>query len=425
MKCLLKSTFLLIISAIFIYTVSACSLIDDGSSDITPSETTNLFYTEHALIDSNYLAEQENVTVSYGEHAEKFATLKEAAETVKRSSVAITVDNYAGSGVIVDISDDTLAENEYYIITCNHMVENTGSIITVYLPDANYRYGEDENYIFTGRIGFSMYNDNAVTLVGGDHDSDVAVLKIKITDAAVRSNIYKAKVMSPEYVLEYAEPIFAIGNPSGGLPGSYSEGAVGYLDRVTSVGGIGKMTLIQISLFSNPGSSGGGLYNAYGELVGITSSGNTEYEGLNFAIPHHIESAAEIDNGFVNIALNLIGSYAATGGRNHGYISGRRFKIGYSFSETTNGKVAIVAVNSGSLAESAGLKTGDVLSAIKINGTGANNKVTGYEMLSELLNGLEMGETYQYTIIRDSKQYTVTFGVYQYYLYDTGFYLEA
>jgi len=421
MKKSLKFILPLFICLLFAFSFSACTFIkEDGGSDGS-SVSYSTYYTDRVLVDSATLAEDNNVTVGYGDHTTPYDTLQEAANKVKRSSVALKVGNYYGSGVIVDITDDTLAANEVYVITCNHMVMDTGKTMTVYLPDTNFRYAENDNYIFSGTIGLS---NQAVTLVGGDLGSDIAVLKLRINNPVVLNGIYKAKMMDKTYSLEYAEKIFSIGNPSGELPGTYSEGAVGYVNRVTGVDGVGDMTLIQISVFSNHGSSGGGLYNQYGELVGITNAGSDAYEGLNFAIPHCVSQNSAEDNGFINIAENLIGSAASLNGHNYGYVSGRRYKIGYTISESS-GKVVISALSSGSMAEALGMKVGDIVTKIKILKTGITHDVTDYNALVNMLNGLSIGDKYELTFVRNNTAHTVSLGVYQFYLYNTGYYLTA
>ena len=85
--------------------------------------------------------------------------------------------------------------------------------------------------------------------------------------------------------------MIAIGNPLGELGGTVTEGIISALDRQIDVGGT-TMTLLQTDASISPGNSGGGLFNADGNLIGIvnakyssnsTSSGSVE--GIGFAIP--------------------------------------------------------------------------------------------------------------------------------------------
>lgn len=74
--------------------------------------------------------------------------------------------------------------------------------------------------------------------------------------------------------------VFAIGNPRG-LELTISDGLVSGLRHDRS----GNLQYVQISVPISPGSSGGGLFDVYGRLVGITTSGLRESQNLNFALP--------------------------------------------------------------------------------------------------------------------------------------------
>ena len=294
----------------------------------------------------------------------------DAVAMVERSVVAVKMQNGSstsfGSGVIVDIDDEQNPRNanEFYILTCHHVVDGMGNI-TVYVPDKNARnYTDedyDENFIFNGVIE-NKINTGAITLVGGDKKSDVAVLKLDVTGTNVSaSDIVEAKTPVDGYVVRRGEDVFAIGNPSGKLPMTVSAGIVSYLDRETLINSVGYMRLTQIDVQINHGSSGGGLFNMYGELVGITNAGSETYDGINYAISLVLSGE---DNGFINIAKQLIGSKTAD---NYGYVSGR-WSIGITTNQmsSTNGssyvKITVVAPNSN--AALAGLLPNDIISKV-------------------------------------------------------------
>lgn len=294
----------------------------------------------------------------------------DAVALVERSVVAIQMQNGSstsfGSGVIVDIDDEQnpRGENEFYILTCHHVIDGMGNI-TVYVPDKNSRNYTDEDYdekfAFKGVIE-NKINAGAITLVGGDKKADVAVLKLDVTGTDVSaSDIVEAKTPVDGYVVRRGEDVFAIGNPSGKLPMNVSAGIVSYLDRETLINSVGYMRLTQIDVQINHGSSGGGLFNMYGELVGITNAGSETYDGINYAIP--LVHSGE-DNGFINIAKQLIGSKTA---ENYGYVSGR-WSIGITTNQmsSTNGasyvKITVVAPNSN--AALAGLLPNDIISKV-------------------------------------------------------------
>ena len=259
------------------------------------------------------------------EEDRKELTRVEAVKMVERSVVAIEMKKEGstsfGSGVIIDIEDDI--DKEFYVITAHHVISNGGNIV-VYVPDINTRNFTDVNYqerfTFKGVIDNVIHTDNAITLVGGDAESDIAILKLNLEGTEVLpEEIVASSFPHADYSISRGEDVFAIGNPSGKLPMNVSAGIVSYLDREIYLGEVGYMSLIQIDVQTNHGSSGGGLFNHYGELVGITNSGNESYDGLNYAIPYK-STYAQVDNGFVNIASQLIGTKTDS---NYGYVSGR------------------------------------------------------------------------------------------------------
>jgi len=85
--------------------------------------------------------------------------------------------------------------------------------------------------------------------------------------------------------LKVGDPVYAVGAPQG-LELSLSEGIVSQLR------GGGPYPIIQTTVAISPGSSGGGLFNAKGELVGITTFRMKGEQSLNFAVP--VEWIAEV-----------------------------------------------------------------------------------------------------------------------------------
>ena len=109
-----------------------------------------------------------------------------------------------------------------------------------------------------------------VTQVSIDPNHDLAVLRIpSLTGESV--------VMRPTANLQIGERVFAVGAPRG-LELSLAEGLVSSLREFE--GGV----VIQTTAAVSPGSSGGGLFDERGHLIGITTFGIVE-ENLNFALP--------------------------------------------------------------------------------------------------------------------------------------------
>ncbi len=394
-----------------------------------------------SLSQSSGIVFAEDATVRQGDKL----SLEKAAQKVKGSAVMIATatdtEAGAGSGVIVDINDGKSNDDTiFYIITCAHVCKEN-AVIKVYLPDENFRYNENEDYVFSGVIGGKKENvqNNEVTLVGADKESDVAVLRLNIADSNLTAaNITEATVIPSEYGVNYAEQVFAIGNPSGTLPGTITTGVVSYLNRQISVENVGNMTLMQIDMTTHPGSSGGGLFNLYGELIGITNSGDVEYTGLNFAIPHKIEvEQGKIDNGFINIAKQLVGTAVSNEFNNYGYVSGRKTKLGITISEES-GSVAIVEIAENSYAQQNGFAVNDVITNVKLY-TGSESVLTESKTIvalkdfSEMMSKAVIGDKLVITLqrkVQSGIRYYLTnvekeFVISQYYFCDTGVYPQA
>jgi S1-C subfamily serine protease len=372
-------------------------------------------------------------------------SLEEAAAKVRGSSVMIAVatETEAGAacGVIVDINDGKSNEDTiFYILTCAHVCKQNAAI-KVFLPDENFRYNENEDYVFSGVIGGKKESvqNNAITLVGADETSDVAVLRLNISGSKLTADdITEATVIPSEYGVNYAEQVFAIGNPSGTLPGSVTTGIVSYLNRQISFEDFGVMTLMQIDVTTHAGSSGGGLFNMYGELIGITNAGKPEYAGLNFAIPHKIAvSEGKIDNGFINIARQLIGTAVANDFNNYGYVSGRETKMGIVVTEE-NGSVVIKSVSENSYASKNGFAANDVITNVRLYKANGNTlteskNIVALKDFTEIMDRAVIGDKVIITLqrkVQSGLKYYLNniekeFVVSQYYFCDTGVYPQA
>jgi len=357
----------------------------------------------------------------------KLLSRADAVELVARSVVAIEMNyNYNGkpttsfgSGVIIE---DTTSTDSYYVLTCHHVIASGGEIC-VYVPDLNSRnYNDDdydENYAFTGTIGSA--GSGAVTLVGGDKDSDIAVLKLSTAGKTV--DILTAKVPVEGYTARLGEDIFTIGNPSGMLPMTVMTGCISYIGRESVIGGVGYMDLYQIDAAINHGNSGGGLFNMYGELIGLTNAGSDSYYCLNYAIPF---GGA---NGFINIAKQLI---ATATENNYGFITGR-WELGITIVDKTIGAsscVVIESVTSNSNAANAGLQVGDVVIALKyVNGTEEQMvEIASSNDFSlafyEMKQCLAIGDSFTVVVQRNYNQSTpITVNIAKQYIFcDTGYY---
>lgn len=216
-------------------------------------------------------------SIEAGTPAEVYASVASAVVEVRvtasmpKANGGETMVSGAGSGVI--FSRD---QEQTYIFTNHHVVDGF-SQITVRLSD--------------GR-------ELECKLVGSDWMTDIAVLSVAETDLPLA-------VLGDSSALIPGQAVVAIGNPLGTLGGSITSGIIsGPIERRVEIGGI-SMSLIQSSTPVSPGNSGGGLFNMFGELVGIVNAkyASESVEGISFSIPmKNAASAAEalISQGYVS-----------------------------------------------------------------------------------------------------------------------------
>ena len=182
-------------------------------------------------------------------------------------------------------------------------------------------------------------------VLGADPKTDVAVLKIDAKDLpTVR--------LGSTRNLQVGEWVLAIGSPFG-FENSVTAGVVSAKGRSLTDDSL--VPFIQTDVAVNPGNSGGPLFNARGEVVGINSqiySRSGGYQGVSFSIP--IELAAKIKDQIV-----------ATGKVRHAQLGVSVQEVNQAFAESFNldkPEGALVAsVSKGSPADKAGLQPGDVI----------------------------------------------------------------
>lgn len=261
------------------------------------------------------------------------------------------VESGAGSGVIM--SEDG------YIITNNHVVSGASNV-TVTLQDGS---------------------THAATVVGADSQSDIAVVKIDATGLT-------PAVMGDSDKLAVGETVLAVGNPLGELSGTVTNGIVSALNREVTVNNQ-KMTLIQTNASISPGNSGGGLFNAEGDLIGIVNakSVSDNAEGLGFAIPV---------NTAIQVATDLI---------QNGYVSGRPV-MGVTVVTISDAQTAaqygvssygvyVAEVTENGPAAQAGVQKGDRIVSVDDTLIESNNDLT------DLISSHAVGDTLNVQLSRD------------------------
>ena len=234
-------------------------------------------------------------------------------------------------------------------------------------------------------VQVTLYNGDTydATVIGGDSDYDVAVLKINAAGLTPVTLGNSADV-------NVGDSVLAIGNPLGELTFSMSGGYVSSCNRAINVDGT-PFNMIQVDCSINPGNSGGPLVNLYGEVVGIVSAKYSSYssttvEGLGFAIPISdvrsiitdiMENGAVTDKAYMAITAGTMNEQMAA-----------QFNI-----DVTEG-VFVYSVVEGGAGEKAGLRLGDVITKM------GDKTLTSRQDLSAAMKGYRAGDTVTLTVYR-------------------------
>jgi S1-C subfamily serine protease len=283
---------------------------------------------------------------------------------VRPSVVEISTASGLGSGIVYDNLGD--------IVTNAHVVGN----------DTTFSITAQDGHTYTG------------SLVGVYPPDDLAVVKISGT-----MSVGPAKFADSDKV-RVGQIVMAIGNPLG-LDSSVSEGIVSFNGRTVSEGGgVVLRAAIQTSAAINPGNSGGALVDLAGEVVGIPTLAATDPQlgggaapGIGFAIP---------SNTVTKIADQLISQGKVTD-------SGRA-ALGITGATVVgrNGQpagVVLRSVQAGGAADTAGLRAGDVVTAVD------GKPTPDLPTLQTVLAGLQPGATVKVDVTRSGQTSTTTMAV--------------
>jgi Do/DeqQ family serine protease len=255
--------------------------------------------------------------------------------------------------------------SEGIIVTNNHVVEGASRIT----------------------VNFSDGTQLAAKLIGVDPDSDVAVLRV---DA---KNLLAAPIGTSSDLL-IGETVIAVGNPFG-LSGTVTTGVVSALGRSVPSKEAGRTftDFIQTDASINPGNSGGPLLNIEGRVIGINTMIYANAQGIGFAIP--VDRAKKVIQDILRygqVHSAWIGAVTATITPEEARRTGLRASRG-----------ALVArVIPGSPAQAAGLRTGDIITAV------AGRPVDSREAFSTLTATVAAGQPLPLTIARDGNTQSIS-----------------
>ncbi|MDY3014294.1 MAG: trypsin-like peptidase domain-containing protein [Evtepia sp.] len=307
-------------------------------------------------------------------NTEKEMTTEEIYGAYSASCVGITVDIVstnifgqtvtgaaAGSGFVI-------TENGY-ILTNYHVIEGANSITVTFVDGKQY----------------------PATVVGGEAENDIAVIKIEATGL-------KPVVIGKSSDMLVGEQVTTIGNPLGELTFSQTAGIISALNRTVTMSNGQQMNMIQTDCAINSGNSGGPLFNSHGEVIGIVSaklssngsSSSASVEGLGFAIP--MDDVASMVSDLVN----------------KGYVTGKPV-MGVIMEDVDQqvqaygipAGVLVGKVSEGMPAAKAGLKDGDIITKID------DTEVKSRTELAAAVDQHKPGDQVTLTVYRSGETLTV------------------
>ena len=276
------------------------------------------------------------------------------AKAVLPSVVSIDFQGNGASGT----GSGSVIRSDGYILTNNHVVANAaqGGTLVVTFQDGTKRNAK---------------------IIGRDPSYDLAVIKVEAT------GLPAIKLGNSDNVVVGDEAI-AIGSPLG-LTGTVTSGIISALNRAVTAGGQGEtsyINAIQTDAAINPGNSGGPLINALGQAIGVNSAiatlgangagSESGGIGLGFAIPI---------NQAKRIAEELISS-----GKSTRPVIGVKLDLQYA-----DAGAKVTEVTAGGAADKAGLKAGDVITAI--NGSKVEDATSLIVKIRSLAPGTEVKVT--------------------------------
>lgn len=269
----------------------------------------------------------------------------------------------SGSGII--ISEDG------YILTNNHVVDSSSE-------STYYDISEATSVKVTLSTGDNQTYD--AKIVGKDSQTDLAVLKIEATGLT-------AAEFADSDTVKIGEFTMAVGNPLA-LGTTITCGVVSAINREVDDGEGTKFKCIQTDAAINSGNSGGALVNSKGQVIGVNTLkvASTGVEGIGFAIP--INSTVKV--------IEELKTYSKVR-RPYIGISGRNIDEKIAKAHNLVEGVYVYSVEEFSAAEKAGLKSGDVITAID------GKDIKTMDELNEVKNTHSIGDTVTLKIYRDGK----------------------
>lgn len=389
---------------------------EDGQDGVVSKEVTiediyNLYVSEYGDISYSEFLER-YLNISYNDNSEVIGKCLLSSMQIY-SEVTVTENNVksigfsCGSAVVYRIdSDYSYIVTNYHVVYSEDANEDSPSGIAYRI--FGYVYGSEgypSSSGLTDSNGYAIYNygDTGLELeyIGGSVIYDIAVLRVETADLLDINEDIEAVTLAKDYYV--GETAIAIGNPENyGI--SASEGIVSVEDEyiTLAIDGVRRnYRSIRMDTAIYSGSSGGGLFNKYGELIGITNAGNTEDQNINYAIP------IQIVKGAVN---NILDNYDDTNmatvkkptlgvnveALNSKYVYDK--DLGYG---KIKDDVRVTSVTSNSIFDKMGISEGDYITAIYI---GLDKyEVTRYFDIGDIVLNMRVGDIIKVAYTRDGE----------------------
>lgn len=379
--------------AVFVTCLTAAGLLGGGVASgvaaLWPDAPATTASTAHAAISPVIVNNTESVNAVT-------AAAQKASPSVVTISVSSGSSAGTGSGIILD--------TEGHILTNTHVVTLDGAA-----ADAAVEVRTNDGQVYRA------------TIVGTDPLSDLAVIKIdaqgltpatlgdsggvNVGDTAIAigaplglsGTVTDGIVSAVNRTIETASSATSDGSPSQGGSSQNPFGSQQGLSASAAQDSI-SINVIQTDAAINPGNSGGALVNAQGEIIGVNvaiasagSSSSSSTQGGNIGVGFSIP---------INQAKRVAEEIISTGKATHG-------QLGLSVQDKTSGSSSdftagaeVASVTSGSAADKAGLKAGDVVTGL------AGRAVSDASELTAAAREQAAGSTMKITFQRDGRDQT-------------------
>ena len=410
MKKKISSAFLIFILLISTALMSSCSLLGANDDYVTKDELDAAL--DNAGVNS-IPGDTININISSDEENSILAASKGLLSAVSvycnftvyysggygpTSQKYEKTEQSAGAGVIYQLDKE---KGDAYIITNYHVVYYHQSATSNYISDdiTVYLYGQE----------YSKYAINA-TYIGGSMNYDIAILKVE-NSTVLKSSNAMAATFSDSNDVSILETAIAIGNPEAdGISAT-----VGHVnvdsetieiqasDNLSTIA----MRVMRIDAAVNSGNSGGGLYNAKGELIGVVNAkmSSSSVDNIGYAIPSNIvkyvadniiyycdgKSAESVYRYFMGITTGISAAHTE-----YDTETGKIHKV-----ET----VIVSKISNGAAAENV-LAIGDIINSITIDGK--TYEVTRTFHVVDVMLNARQGSTVVLNITRGDKTSDVT-----------------